>query len=81
MNNYYGYRPKGDMTSEEAIPPKTNSLDIDINVNREQLDDTIEELRELKDTKPNITVRNNQNVYITINNFNEPEEKWIREAE
>ena len=81
MNNYYGYRPKEDMTSEEGIPPKTNSLDIDINVNREQLDDTIEELRELKDTKPNITVRNNQNVYITINNFNEPEEEWSREAE
>ncbi len=37
---------------------KNNSIDLDINVNREQLDDTIEELRELKDTKPNITIRN-----------------------
>lgn len=53
-----------------------NSVDLDINVNREQLDDTIEELRELKDTKPNITIRNNQNVYVTINNFNEPEKEW-----
>lgn len=59
----------------------SNSIDLDINVNREQLDDTIEGLRELKDTKPNITVRNNQNVYIKINNFNEPEEEWSREAE
>ena len=58
-----------------------STIDLDINVNREQLDDTIEELRELKDTKPNITFRNNQNVYITINNFNEPEKEWSREAE
>lgn len=57
----------------------SNSIDLDINVNREQLDDTVEELRELKDTKPNITVRNNQNVYITINNFNEPEKELSRE--
>ena len=57
----------------------SNSIDLDINVNREQLDDTVEELRELKDTKPNITFRNNQNVYITINNFNEPEKEWSRE--
>ena len=53
-----------------------NSIDLDINVNREQLDDTIEELRELKDTKPNVTIRNNQNVYVTINNFNETEKEW-----
>lgn len=59
----------------------SNSIDLDINVNREQLDDTIEELRELKDTKPNITIRNNQNVYVTINNFNEPEKEWSREVE
>lgn len=53
-----------------------NDLDINVNVNREQLDDTIEELRELKDTKPNITIRNNQNVYVTINNFNESEKEY-----
>lgn len=53
-----------------------SGIDLDINVNREQLEDTIEELRELKDTKPNITIRNNQNVYVTINNFNESEEEY-----
>ena len=53
-----------------------NSIDLDINVNKEQLDSTIEELKELKDTKPNITIRNNQNVYVTINNFNETEKEW-----
>ena len=58
-----------------------NNIDLDINVNREQLDDTIEELRELKDTKPNITIRNNQNVYVTINNFNESEKEYNKEAE
>ena len=58
-----------------------DSIDLDINVNREQLDDTIEELRELKDTKPNITIRNNQNVYVTINNFNESEKEYSKEAE
>lgn len=58
-----------------------HSIDLDINVNREQLDDTIEELRELKDTKPNITIRNNQNVYVTINNFNESEKEYNKEAE
>lgn len=53
----------------------SNSLELDINVNKEQLDDTVEELKELKDTKPNITIRNNQNVYVTINNFNETEKE------
>lgn len=59
----------------------SSSVDLDINVNREQLDDTIEELRELKDTKPNITIRNNQNVYVTINNFNETEKEWSIDKE
>lgn len=58
-----------------------SGIDLDINVNREQLDDTIEELRELKDTKPNITIRNNKNVYVTINNFNESEKEYNKETE
>lgn len=58
-----------------------NSTDLDINVNREQLGDTVEELRELKDSKPNITIRDNQNVYVTINNFNETEKEWIANNE
>ena len=58
-----------------------NSINLDINVDREQLDDTAEELRELKDEKPNITIRNNQNVYVTINNFNETEKEWTANNE
>lgn len=64
-----------------ATIKKEGTIDLDINVNREQLDETIEELRELKDTKPNITIRNNQNVYVTINNFNESEKEYHKEAE
>lgn len=37
---------------------------------------TSKELRELKDSKPNITIRDNQNVYVTINNFNETEKEY-----
>ena len=58
-----------------------NGIDLDINVNREQLDDTIEELRELKDNKPNIIVRNNENVYVTVNNFNETEKEYSKKTE
>lgn len=60
---------------------KNNSIDLDINVNREQLDNTTEELRESKDIKPHITIRNNRAVYVTINNFNETEKEWCKEAE
>lgn len=59
----------------------SNSIDLDINVNREELDDTIEELKEIKDSKPNITIRNNQNVYVTINNFNETEKEYTKDIE
>lgn len=48
-------------------------IDLDINVNKEQLDDTIDELKELNDTRPNITIRNNENVYVTINYINNKE--------
>lgn len=60
---------------------RNNSIDLDINVNREQLDNTTEELRESKDIKPHITIRNNRAVYVTINNFNETEKEWCKEAE
>lgn len=49
-------------------------INLDINVNKEQLDDTIDELKELNDTRPNITIRNNENVYVTINYFNKEAE-------
>lgn len=54
---------------------------IDIKVNREEVDDTLQELKEATDNKPNITVRNNQNVYITINYLNETEKEYSKEDE
>ena len=54
---------------------------IDVKVNGEEVDDTIRELKETCDDKPNITIRNNNNVYLTINYFNETEKEWSKEEE
>ena len=35
---------------------------VDIKVNREEVDDTKQELKEASDNKPNITNRNNNNI-------------------
>ncbi len=54
---------------------------IDVKVNREEVDDTIQELKEACYDKPNITIRNNNNVYVTINYFNETEKEYHKEEE
>lgn len=55
-------------------------LKVDIEVNREEVDDTIQELKEACDDRPNITIRNNSNVYITINNYEvEKEDTTMKE--
>lgn len=56
-------------------------ITVDIKANREEVDDTIQELKEVCDNKPNITIRNNNNVYVTINNFNETEKEYHKEEE
>ena len=56
-------------------------INIDVKVNREEVDDTIQELKEICDNKPNITIRNNNNVYITMNYFNETEKEYHKEEE
>ena len=56
-------------------------INIDVKANREEVDDTIQELKEVCDNKPNITIRNNNNVYVTINNFNETEKEYHKEEE
>ena len=58
-----------------------NAINVDIKVNKEEVEDTITELREAVDVRPNITIRNNKKVYVTINYFNETEQEWSREAE
>lgn len=58
-----------------------NTINVDIKVNKEEVEDTITELKEAVDVRPNITIRNNKNVYVTINYFNETEQELSREAE
>ena len=58
-----------------------NTINVDVKVNKEEVEDTITELKEAVDIRPNITIRNNKNVYVTINYFNETEQECSREAE
>ena len=62
-----------------------NEIETKINVDTQELEDAsnlIEEVGErLNSVVPNIVIRNNQNVYVTINNFNETEHQWAREEE
>lgn len=56
-------------------------INVDIKVNREEVDDTIQELKEACNDKLNITIRNNNNVYVTMNYFNETEKEYHKEEE
>ena len=57
-----------------------------ISVDTQELEDATDLIAEvgerLHSVVPNIVIRNNQNVYVTVNNFNEPEKQWAeREGE
>lgn len=56
-----------------------------ITVDAQELEDAadlIEEVEErLNSVVPNIIIRNNQNVYVTVNNFNETENQWSEPKE
>lgn len=62
-----------------------NEIKTKISVDAQELEDAtdlIEEVGErLNSVVPNIVIRNNQNVYVTINNFNEPEKQWADRKE
>lgn len=62
-----------------------NEIKAKITVDTQELEDAtdlIEEVGErLNSVVPNITIRNNQNVYVTINNFNETEGQLERKEE
>lgn len=64
---------------------KMGEINTKISVDTEELEDAtdlIEEVGErLSSVIPNITIRNNQNVYVTINNFNETEKQWTERKE
>lgn len=63
------------------MAPKTEEIKVKIKVDRQELDDTMEELKESTDNRPRITIRNNKNVYVTINNFNETEKEYMKSVE
>ena len=62
-----------------------NEIKAKITVDTQELEDAtdlIEEVGErLNSVVPNITIRNNNTVYVTINNFNETEKEWSRTDE
>ena len=55
------------------------TITIDVDVDNEKLQDMADIMKEVNDTKPNITIRNNENVYVTVNNFNESEKEYSKE--
>lgn len=50
---------------------KNNDIKINVKVNKDELEETADTLERIGDAMPNIVIRNNQNVYLTINNFSE----------
>lgn len=62
-----------------------SEINTKITVDTQELEDArklIEDVSaELRSVVPNITIRNNQNVYVTINNFNETERQWAERKE
>ena len=48
---------------------KNNEVNIDVKVNKDELEELGDTLERIGDAMPNIVVRNNQNVYFTVNNF------------
>lgn len=45
---------------------KGEEINLDIKVNNEELEETKEILEEISDLMPNITIKNNENVYLNI---------------
>lgn len=62
-----------------------NTIETKLKVDTQELEDAqdlISEVSErLSSVVPNITIRNNNAVYVTINNFNETEKEWSRTDE
>lgn len=62
-----------------------NTIETKLKVDTQELEDAqdlISEVGErLSSVVPNITIRNNNAVYVTINNFNETEKEWSRTDE
>lgn len=48
---------------------KDNEVNIDVKVNNDELEKMADSMERIGDAMPNIVIRNNENVYLTINNF------------
>lgn len=46
-----------------------NELNLDVKVNTDELEKMADQMERIGDAIPNIVIRNNQNVYLTINNW------------
>ncbi len=44
-------------------------IKINVEVNKDELEETADILERIGDAMPNIVIRNNQNVYLTVNNL------------
>ena len=59
-----------------------NTIDTKIAVDTQELEDASDLISEvgerLSSVVPNITIRNNSAVYVTINNFNTTETEWSK---
>ena len=59
----------------------TEDLDVKINVDTEELEDATEMIKDFEEhltrVVPNITIRSNDNVYVTINNFNQTAKEYF----
>ena len=67
---------KIELKEDDTMKNGKVGIDVEVNVDDEKLQDTVEAIREVNDSKPNITIRGNENVYVTINNFNVPYKEY-----
>ena len=52
---------------------ENNEVNIDVKVNNDELEKMADSMDRIGDAMPNLVIRNNQNVYLTINNWTNSE--------
>lgn len=52
---------------------ENNEVNIDVKVNNDELEKMADSMERIGDAMPNLVIRNNQNVYLTINNWTNSE--------
>ena len=48
---------------------ENNELNLDVKVNTDELEKMADSMERIGDAMPDLVIRNNQNVYVTINNW------------